>query len=185
ISGYIETGETWVRLTDFAAALGFTATWDSKRRIPVVCNANEADGIPPLEIINENTLKAAAEEIALLKTITHWEARGEDEKGQTLVVNVIFNRLDSPRFPNTLREVVFAQGAFTPTTRPDFDTAQPNARTIAAVNKALGGVDFSQGATFFHALRGITPEVWHERAVSEGRLIHLFDHGGHRFYREA
>jgi len=126
-----------------------------------------------------------AEDVAMLKQIVHFEARGEDEKGQILVVNVIRNRLNSPRFPDILKDVIYAPGAFAPTTRPDFGTAIPTALTAEAVNKALNGVDYSQGATYFHSLSGITPEVWHERAVSDGRLKQLFDHGNHRFYIDA
>jgi len=36
ITGYIEDGATWVRLTEIARALGFVATWDNERRIGVV-----------------------------------------------------------------------------------------------------------------------------------------------------
>jgi len=36
IRGHIVDGETWVRLTEFCTALGFNATWDGERRIPVV-----------------------------------------------------------------------------------------------------------------------------------------------------
>ena len=36
VGGYIENGATFVRLTDFAAALGFAASWDSDRGIPVI-----------------------------------------------------------------------------------------------------------------------------------------------------
>ena len=185
VGGIIENGTTFVRLTDISAALGFATTWDRERRIPVISTAGEAEARPLVKDTPEMEIATAAEDIELLKTITHWEARGEDEKGQILVVNVIKNRLNNPNFPNTLREVIFAPGAFTPTQREDFDLAIPNTHTIAAVNKALGGADYSQGATFFHALRGITPDVWHERAVASGQLVRLFDHGGHRFYREA
>ena len=182
ISGYIQNGATWVRLTELSAALGFLASWDDKRRIPVISATN--DGAQPmLGSIDENTLVEAAEGLQLLKQLVHFEAQGEDEKGQILVANVIKNRINSPRFPNTLREVIFAPNAFTPTQRPDFGTAITSALTAEAVNKALDGIDYSRGATFFHSLSGITPEVWHERAVREGRLIHLFDHGGHRFYK--
>ena len=127
----------------------------------------------------------------ILERIVWAEARGEDEKGQILVVNVIKNRLASPRYPNTLHDVIFAQGAFTPTTRADFNDAQPNSRTISAVNRAINGEDYSQGATYFHSVSGIIAaelegrQVWHERAVAEGRLVFLFDHGNHRFYREV
>ena len=138
-----------------------------------------------LEHIRGDILLECAEEMRLLKTITHWEARGEDEEGQIMVVNVILNRLSGPRFPNNITDVILKPGAFTPTQRPDFHEAQPSPLTVSAILKALSGVDLSQGATFFHSLSKLTPDVWHERAVKEGRLVHLFDHGGHRFYKEA
>lgn len=40
ITGYIENGATFVRLTEFADALGFSATWDEQRRIPVIRRKN-------------------------------------------------------------------------------------------------------------------------------------------------
>jgi len=175
LSGYIERGITWVRLAEFVTAIGLAATWDSQRRMPVIFNV----------AIHGHINEYIQDDLHLLRLITHHEARGEDEAGQILIVNVVKNRVASPHFPDTVRDVIFAPGAFTPTQRPDFNTAVPNARTIDAVNKALGGADYSQGATFFLALRGITPDVWHERAVADGRLVHLFDHGGHRFYREV
>ena len=102
-----------------------------------------------------------------------------------MVVNVVMNRVNSPRFPSTIRDVVFAPNAFTPTQRPDFEAAIPNARTIAAVYEALSGADYSQGAEFFHAICHLTPEVFHERAVADGRLVITHEHGNHRFYKHA
>jgi len=58
-------------------------------------------------------------------------------------------------------------------------------QTFKAVEKAMSGTDLSHGTTFFHAISRLTPEVWHERAVREGRLVILFEHGNHRFYKEA
>jgi len=36
VGGYIENGSTFVRLTDIASALGYSATWDDERRLPVI-----------------------------------------------------------------------------------------------------------------------------------------------------
>jgi hypothetical protein len=38
VGGYIENGATFVRLTEIATALGYTASWDDERRIPVITN---------------------------------------------------------------------------------------------------------------------------------------------------
>jgi N-acetylmuramoyl-L-alanine amidase len=40
------------------------------------------------------------------------EAEGESEEGKRLVIDVILNRYDSPRFPNTISEVIYAKNAF-------------------------------------------------------------------------
>ena len=59
------------------------------------------------------------------------------------------------------------------------------------VSSALNGKDFFAGSYFFYSITGIQKvemegcEVWHERAVREGRLVHFFAHGNHRFYREV
>jgi len=117
-----------------------------------------------------------AEELDILERIVWAEARGEDERGQVLVVNVIMNRVNSPSFPNTIRDVVFAPGQFTPITNGAFERATPDAGIHGAVRRALAGADYSRGATFFRAIRGAEGS-WHEQALQP-----LFDHGGHRFY---
>ena len=118
------------------------------------------------------------------------EARGEDLHGQILVANVVINRHNSPNFPSGLYNVIFAPNQFTPTRDGSYDRAEPNRTQNDAATLALVGTDHSQGATFFHSISGIRRaeqegrEVWHEKAAREGRLIQLFDHGNHRFYRQ-
>ena len=117
-------------------------------------------------------------ELDILYRIAWAEARGEDNKGLILVINVIMNRVNSPRFrnQNSIREVVFAPRQFTPITNGAFDRATPNQRIKDAVHRALRGEDYSRGALFFRAVRGAEGS-WHETALTA-----LFDHGGHRFY---
>ena len=183
VFGYIRDGVAWVQARSLFENAGYDVSWDCRERT-ITVEKRQTD----------------AEEIIALREIVHWEARGEDERGQRLVANVILNRVRSPRHANTIKDVIFQSGInsagnlvfqFTPAGRNTFGTAEHSKRTILAVNQALAGIDDSQGATFFHAInnsRGeliLTPDIWHERATREGTLIHLFDHGNHRFYREA
>ena len=46
----------------------------------------------------------------VLEKIVHAEARGEDERGQRLVANVIMNRHNSKNFPTGIHNVVFQHG---------------------------------------------------------------------------
>ena len=122
----------------------------------------------------------------ILERIIWAEARGEDLKGQVLVGNVILNRHNSTRFPNGIRGVVFASGTnskgqfvyqFAPIGDGAYARAVPTPSVKQAVDQILDGVDYSQGATFFRTVRG-SEGSWHQNT-----LTHLFDHGGHRFFK--
>ncbi|MCL1986961.1 MAG: N-acetylmuramoyl-L-alanine amidase [Firmicutes bacterium] len=178
-------GKNYVGLREIGEKLGFTVDWDDVRKMPVVISKMETttatgDNLSPVE----NAPKLTFEEMQLLTNVVHWESRGEDEIGQTLVANVILNRLKNN--PNaTLNDIIFQPGAFSVVNLPNFDQANPNEQTQTAVQNAMGGTDYSQGATFFHSLTALTPNSWHEIAVAEGKLTKLFDHGNHRFYKGA
>lgn len=51
-------------------------------------------------------------EMKLIAIITMAEAEGQSEYGQRLVIDTILNRVDSPRFPNTVRDVIYSPGQF-------------------------------------------------------------------------
>ncbi|MCL2532353.1 MAG: cell wall hydrolase [Oscillospiraceae bacterium] len=121
--------------------------------------------------------RVTARERDMLYRIVWAEARGEDDLGQIMVVNVIFNRIADHRFPNCVESVIFAPGQFTPVTNGQFARATPNDRIRANVQRALNGEDFARGATFFRMIRG-SAGSWHQN-----NLHHIFDHGTHRFFR--
>ena len=66
---------------------------------------------------------------------------------------------------------------FSPVGNGAYARAVPSESVKQAVSQALDGADASQGALFFRAISGASGS-WHEQS-----LIHLFDHGGHRFFR--
>ena len=51
-------------------------------------------------------------EMKLIAIITMAEAEGQSEYGQRLVIDTILNRVDSPRFPNTVQDVIYSPGQF-------------------------------------------------------------------------
>ena len=51
-------------------------------------------------------------EIDLIALVTMAEAESEPEEGKRLVIDVILNRIDSPRFANTVEGVIYARNAF-------------------------------------------------------------------------
>ena len=113
------------------------------------------------------------------------EAGGEDEKGKILVANVILNRVDCESFPDTVTEVVFQQSngvcQFSPVSNGRFYTVKVSDATIQAVNKALEGEDYSQGALYFAARKYADSGSmqWFDES-----LTFLFEHGGHEFFTQ-
>jgi N-acetylmuramoyl-L-alanine amidase len=76
------------------------------------------------------------------------EARGESFEGQVAVAAVILNRVNSPDFPNTIRDVIFQPLAFTAVQDGQF-YLEPNATAWRAVEEALAGRDPSGGALYY------------------------------------
>lgn len=118
-----------------------------------------------------------------LLRIVEAEAGGEDIKGRILVANVIFNRVADDRFPDTITEVVWERvnGAvqFSPTIDGRINEVSVSETTREAVNRAIDGEDYSEGALFFVAkgLADAENVVWFD-----AELEHLFTHGVHDFY---
>lgn len=75
------------------------------------------------------------EEIDLIAKIVFLEARGESDEGQQAVVEVIFNRIISDRFPNTISEVIFAQNQFTTVNALNY--AKPTTKEYNNINTVL------------------------------------------------
>ena len=52
------------------------------------------------------------DDMELVALVCQAEAEGESEYGKRLVIDSILNRLDSPYFPNDIKEIVYAPGQF-------------------------------------------------------------------------
>lgn len=59
-------------------------------------------------------LRLSAEDLELLARIVYLEARGEPYEGQVAVAEVVLNRVLSELFPDTVAEVLYQTGQFTP-----------------------------------------------------------------------
>jgi hypothetical protein len=51
-------------------------------------------------------------ELDLINVVVQAEANNQDETGKRLVIDVIFNRLNHEKFPNTIKKVIYSKGAF-------------------------------------------------------------------------
>ena len=63
------------------------------------------------------------EDLELLAALIHAEAGNQDMVGKRLVADVVLNRVASPKFPNTISEVVYEPGQFSPVTNGSLSSA--------------------------------------------------------------
>lgn len=133
--------------------------------------------------MSEGQLRMSDEDYQNLLRIVEAEAGGEDIKGRILVANVIFNRVKNPEFPSDVSEVIWENVAgspqFSPTADGRIHTVTVSEETREAVNRAIDGEDYSNGALFF-----IQEEYADQENVQwfKEDLKYLFTHGVHDFY---
>src|SRR6056297_2256564 len=84
----------------------------------------------------------------LLARAIYAEARGETFEGQVAVGAVIVNRMESPKFPNTIEKVLYQPNQFK-CVENDKINQTPNQNAYKAARRAIDGEDPSQGALFF------------------------------------
>lgn len=130
-------------------------------------------------------LAISEEDYNNLLRIVEAEAGGEDEKGKILVANVVINRVMDEDFPDSITEVIFQKEngvtQFSPVSNGRIFKVSVSEETVEAVNKALGGEDYSQGALYFAARKYANSDNmrWFDES-----LEFLFEHGGHEFFAE-
>lgn len=111
-------------------------------------NDNEQEETFSREDFNRDNNFSAAE-IEVLASIINAEARGENYKGKVAVGAVIVNRVYHPSFPNTIKEVVYQSGQFTPVENGMINLS-PNSDAFKAAYDAVSGIDPSQGSLYFY-----------------------------------
>ncbi len=119
----------------------------------------------------------------VLCRIVQAEAGCEDMVGKILVANVVLNRVADDRFPDTVADVVFqysgSTAQFSPVASGSFYRVSITDETREAVDRALAGEDYSEGALYFAARKyaGSEKMRWFDE-----HLTRLFAHGGHEFF---
>ena len=78
-------------------------------------------------------------DIDLLERLVEAEAGSEPYAGKIAVANVVFNRIDSDKYPNTLKDVIYQKNQFEVVNLGTIDTKIPSEETKQAVREALRG----------------------------------------------
>ncbi len=125
----------------------------------------------------------SAQDYETLLRIVQAEAGNEDIKGRILVANVVLNRVSDERFPDSVQEVVFQRAGgraqFSPVANGTYYSVVVSEDTKEAVDRALAGEDYSEGALYFAARQyaGSSQMRWFDECLTK-----LFVYGGHEFF---
>ena len=150
-------------------------------------NADSMTGLTQVEGLPEEDPQAAEafadyteSDYNVLLRIVQAEAGGCDMKGKILVANVILNRVESDEFPDTITDVVYEKRQFSPVSNGSINRCKVEQETVEAVDRALAGEDYSEGALFFINRRASSGSNvrWFDT-----HLDYLFQHGGHEFFK--
>ena len=120
------------------------------------------------------------EEIEIMERIVEAEATDEDIYGRILVANVVLNRVLNDNFPSTVKKVVFQKGQFSPIRDGRYYSVKVTSLTEQAVERALTGEDYSDGALFFFARKLTTAK---KASWFDNSLKRLFRYGAHEFFK--
>ena len=116
-----------------------------------------------------------ADDAYMLCKIAMAEAEGEDVEGKALVMLVVLNRTRAEGFPDTVSDVIYEKGQFTPVANGRFQKVEPDKECFEALQMIVSEKwDGSLGATYFESESSST---WHR-----DNLNYLYSHGGHDFY---
>lgn len=111
------------------------------------------------------------EDIELLACLAWREARGEGLLGMRLVIEVVFNRVLSDKFPNTIYDVLYQPGQFAPDYGvPELDEITPTEAQYEAVRLAITETPILEPDVVFFATTPLYGEIF----------LHV---GGHYFTR--
>ena len=127
-------------------------------------------GLPSLTVEDYNNLLRIVEA----------EVGDNDVYGRTIVANVVINRVKSRHFENTITDVIFSKGQFSPIRDKRFFKVKVSEATIKGVNNALMGEDYSMGALYFMD-RAYSSN--HAVGWFDSSLTYLFSYGGHEYFK--
>ena len=152
-------------------------------RIASLDRADSGQRIIDYQVLERQEKEVSESDFQILCKIVEAEAGGEDMNGRILVANVILNRVNSKAFPNSVEGVVFQKSngifQFSPIRDGRYHRVKVSEETMEAVERALLGEDYSQGALYFVSRKAAGPEKmqWFDR-----HLTPLFQYGGHEFF---
>lgn len=112
----------------------------------------EGDGTETVQISSYKATPAvniSGYERDLLTRLVRAEAQGESFAGKVAVAEVVLNRVESQKFPNSIETVIYQKGQFSPVNNGSINTPADD-ESFKAVDQALGGSNSVGESLFFY-----------------------------------
>ncbi|WP_054028842.1 cell wall hydrolase [Bacillus sp. FJAT-28004] len=137
-------------------------------------NGLQSDGVVgPKTWAKLKKLSVNKKELSMLARVIYAEARGEDYKGQVAVGAVVMNRLQSSKFPKTVKEVIMEPNAFSAVKDGQYWLI-PNQTAFKAAKAAVKGMD-PTGNALFYFNPVISKSTWFKTRTATKKI------GNHQF----
>ena len=111
-------------------------------------------------VSNFPSIQLTPEERQLLASVIWVEARGESLEGQQAVAEVVFNRMLSSQFSDTLNDVIYGKEQFRSV--PYLKDAQPQQAQYQAIDRALYGQRILPSGVVYFARMPSRDAIWGE-----------------------
>lgn len=124
------------------------------------------------QVIEEPQVEINQEDLYLLARIINAEAGNQPYKGMVAVGNVVMNRVESNKFPDTIKKVIYQKGQFSPVANGAINK-KPNEKSIQAAKDVLTGARVvDENVVFFY-----NPEISTSRWIFTRKVaLKLGDH---------
>lgn len=149
-------------------ALGASLTWDESAQLISVTSGTGAI-VSGDDYYNQDVLY-------WLSRIIQAESGSESLEGKLGVGTVIYNRVDSSRFPNTVYEVIFQTNQFSPASN-GYIYNTPNTESVLAAKLCMEGVRVAEGSLYFFGA-STASSSWVRNSLTYVTTI-----GNHYFYQ--
>lgn len=116
-----------------------------------------SDNSASASVSSDSGISASVDDVTLLAAIIYCEAGAEPYEGQLAVGAVVVNRVQSKAYPNSISEVIYQKGQFTPAGSGKLAKVLANGKGSQcrqAALEALSGKDNTGGALSFHSGKG-------------------------------
>lgn len=126
------------------------ATSRFQEGIQKVSQEIEANMMSPSENnIYTEQIHISDEDAKILKKIAQAEANADGVEGKAMVMQVVLNRVESSTFPDTIKDVVFQSGQFSPISDGRYNKAIPDEECDKALYEVVTGEYSDVESLFF------------------------------------